>query len=1788
MKKWFVCLVPVLLSADWEQLFDDQDSTLFHQINVISGHLNFVEKDLVIAGAYPLPISRSYCSAESINLTFPSNDNPMRFLPTQGGWNVFAHHYLLFSRSWELHNSALAWDSNGALLQYQVDLKQLHGWKNFPIQSECTNRMSGSSAQQNHSLIRLDFLAEKGMFHMHLPDGTLRVYSGSTVHKHTDSRHSLYTLEEEHLPSGHVIYYDYDSKKRLTQIELKSPKGTLLSNASLTQSSKHKAYRFSMETSDRQHVEYKGLRQNKVGYIDTVSVRGFPEQRYGYTRLVDGKKAHGISCSSMRLKGDPSFLVKYCEGHSKHGSKQLLYHWNGRATSIAVPSGPNDELIPLAEYDYHPTSTFVTEPSGKKTLYHYNQGGLDKIEYFDANKVLASTLRYFWKNRFIKTKVHCDSKGAPLVGVAYEVDAKGNVTQETLFGNLSGKASSLTLSSDGTLEGGEQYSKTYKYDDNFNIRLEESDSLGQKILYQFLPKTNLCTAIFKKYENQILERTFHFYDEDHLLIKTIQDDGSSENPYDYLNVHLRQLIQHTRNRDDRMISETAVYYEDPCNQTLHLREKTLFQYDASKNIIQEDHYDRENRYRYNLKFQYDEGRRLLAYTNALGEWSHIEYNELGHVVYEHEALNNPKVFTRDRLGRVKEIKTLGKNEDYLEKTEYGPTRDPMVKINRLGHRTTQEFDLMGKASKSIFPSLLDEQGHRFDPIITFEYDSLDNLISSSDGHVTTRTRYNAYKKPIWHSNAMGFETTTVYDLKGQVIQQIDPEGINVYYRYNPLGKLVEKKTTFNDHLVCEELFEYEGSLLSKHTSETGLVTTFCYNVFGEKIEESTQGRTTRFSYDSLGHVYKTSTPIEDAYTEYDLLGRVIKRYQLSAGQELNNTQYAYDALGNLIKVFKTTQEGIAIDEFAYDSLGRMVSHRDPKGYLSTTEYIPIVNALGQTVEDKITCDPLGVKTKTHFDVNGKPLVIQIFDPQGTCVSEQQLYYNRLGQKVKLITLSFKDGLFEKDHTLEYRYDFLGNLLETLEQKERRTRFSYDQRSRLIEKTLPSGLQLYYVYDPLDRLVCIKSSDGSVHDTFEYGLFSEAIKATNHIDGVSVERTLDDVGTVIAESRNGLLSTYTYDSLGRLVQLDLPSTAPISYRYEGKFLTHVTYKNYTHTYEAFNSSGQSTKKTLMGSWGSQEVIYDILDRPIHKQNAHHRLLQSYDAKGRVKQVRCSLSGIYDYTYDPLSQLIQENETLTSFDALKNPRVAVVSPFNELLEYQGITCCYDEAGNLKSKAKTAFTYDALGRLKILSTPETTIKFIYDPFSRLHSYEENGETFYLLYASEVEVGRIDAQKNLLELKIIGEPIGNGLLEPLCYQIKDKLYLPLLDFRGSCLGLIDEHNRLVESTSYNGFGQASQLLVISPWGFLQTRSMHALNLMGHRIYDPALKRFITPDPLGYAECLNLYVYALNSPLNRHDLSGLYSVGSHANPTQPSMNWMTGVSYNPKKGDLSLSGQYHLFQGTPALYTSVTDIESNPHLLTARMQNGQASTNWAVSLPPKTQLNFSEREKASGQVNLFDHFDSLLPKKNNCIGTYIYTNGINTSFTDMKNIVASARDKIPENVPIFGAYNPSYGLINDLARFRAERNNIATPAAIKHSVSLGHIAELTHKINPTLITCIVAHSEGALAVEVGRRLMTPHQQEVLKSNFTFLGLGAARPLSNDHFKKADNYYSQGDLVTKFFGWYYSRKDQNINVHYVDCKSSLKNQTAYLTDHGIFGETYDSVQRVHFDFQREQDGIGSE
>jgi len=101
--------------------------------------------------------------------------------------------------------------------------------------------------------------------------------------------------------------------------------------------------------------------------------------------------------------------------------------------------------------------------------------------------------------------------------------------------------------------------------------------------------------------------------------------------------------------------------------------------------------------------------------------------------------------------------------------------------------------------------------------------------------------------------------------------------------------------------------------------------------------------------------------------------------------------------------------------------------------------------------------------------------------------------------------------------------------------------------------------------------------------------------------------------------------------------------------------------------------------------------------------------------------------------------------------------------------------------------------------------------------------------------------------------------------------------DALGSVVGLSDEDGYGISNYEYDAFGNvlASVDMLDNNFQFSSKEwEAHAgLIYFGARYYDPEAGRWLTPDPLGVADGLNVYAYVGNNPTNLVDPYGLWDV---------------------------------------------------------------------------------------------------------------------------------------------------------------------------------------------------------------------------------------------------------------------------------------------------------------------------
>ena len=96
--------------------------------------------------------------------------------------------------------------------------------------------------------------------------------------------------------------------------------------------------------------------------------------------------------------------------------------------------------------------------------------------------------------------------------------------------------------------------------------------------------------------------------------------------------------------------------------------------------------------------------------------------------------------------------------------------------------------------------------------------------------------------------------------------------------------------------------------------------------------------------------------------------------------------------------------------------------------------------------------------------------------------------------------------------------------------------------------------------------------------------------------------------------------------------------------------------------------------------------------------------------------------------------------------------------------------------------------------------------------------------------------------------------------------------------MGTFVLNGALAERYAYSPFGQVnapSHPAIGNPYLFAgrEFDSETGLYYSRARYYDPDMGRFLSTDPLGYADGMNLYAYVRNNPINSADALGLYTV---------------------------------------------------------------------------------------------------------------------------------------------------------------------------------------------------------------------------------------------------------------------------------------------------------------------------
>ena len=388
-------------------------------------------------------------------------------------------------------------------------------------------------------------------------------------------------------------------------------------------------------------------------------------------------------------------------------------------------------------------------------------------------------------------------------------------------------------------------------------------------------------------------------------------------------------------------------------------------------------------------------------------------------------------------------------------------------------------------------------------------------------------------------------------------------------------------------------------------------------------------------------------------------------------------QYAYDIMDRVTNISWRTASGAALGGFAYayDSLGRKISHIDGRGNTTRTEY----DAAGRKSANN---DALGNRTTYAYNQFGS--LAAVTNPLGNAVVYE---YDLRGRK------TYEGGA---TYPVRYTYDVFGN---------KTTMMTYRDESRGPD----SGDVTTWLYDEASGLVTNKVYADGLGPRYEYDASGRLAKRT---------------------WARGIDTFYAYDGWGNLANTTYSDDTPtVSLRYDAlgrQVEAHDAAGVTTFAYDAF---GANTNETVVGVAGTNvlERFTDEFGRDVgYALNGERRTVIGRDlATGRIKtMLTAGCTNAFVWTYlsgcDLKHRLLYPNGALVTWE-YEPHRDLMTLVSNDV--YSTFLYAYDAAGKRVSNNDERYVYNVRGELILATNVVTGAEFIYrydDIGNRLWSRE------------------------------------------------------------------------------------------------------------------------------------------------------------------------------------------------------------------------------------------------------------------------------------------------------------------------------------------------------------------------------------------------------------------------------------------------------------------------------------
>jgi RHS repeat-associated protein len=1499
-------------------------------VNAVTGNLCESHVDLVVPGSNPLTLARSFNSG----IWIPSS------LCDIWNFNLTGEAYILTGKE---GRQAIVRHGGGG-----YNFKKNRNRLSFIYPQEqlkygVTNCYSGYLSAKNN-IKNIQFQNKKDARHcyMDLSANESLVFYTSQTHREDKA---LYFLEKHYFSNRCLYDYDYYKHSRLDYIYSKGSNDTTLGHLHFIYPKKfYNNPGLTVQSSDGRSVFYKfekmKIRNSKLEYfyfLSEVISDHLPHQLYEYSYEGKTRPQRLIKCSFP--DGRYKKIEYYKKGHNQVCGQDINIKEEkdgrfGAISALLAPVGTYTTPIHVYQFIYHLKknkaiakplggSTEVIDANNNKVVYHYsNEHRLNSIEHFLRDGSIYRTESMFWGKKdsqdytqLIKRSIS-NKEGKEILSRDYSYDSRGNVIREIVVGDLSGLGKNDT------------FTKTYSYTSEDQIETENDEF--KQFKYSYYPKTDLLKQKLLITGSIIRERYFYDYDSNGSIILEIMDDGDQVNMNNFHGVTQRYIkqIHPTTSYPIGLPEVIDEKYLDLARSSEVLIRRTVNSYSREGKITKQVIFDANLHHAHTLEWGYNAKGDLSFEVDALGQTTSYQYDENKnctlkqgpdlsyHTLYSYDYSN--------RLIREEEVHSDGHR--YTKSYTYDYCGNKINSTDIFGNTINYIYDEFNRLIEITHPPVVGQDNTLLIASEKIGFDILNNVTSKidSNGNITNTT-YSALCKPICIQHPDGSLEKNIYRTDGMLIKSIFPNDSYLEFSYDYKNrKIGEKHFSSSGDCLTQRYWTYSAFQLLSEVDKKGIVTQYFYDSSGKLIKTIKDDEETHYDYDARGRKIVTwekshGDVFRKAISVYDNLDRVLEeRMEDNLGNLYSHKAYAYDVVGNRTRSSVYTSSGIVTKLIEYDSRKQPIKIVEPSG--DTTHILrnyDFTNIIGQTVLHEEEIDPIGTITSNTYDTMGRVALQEIKSPCGVLLRRSYYRYDDVGNLIRKYENQIVEGCTEKTIQTSFEYDCRDREISIYEAyltpEQKITRREYNSIGKISRTIKPDGVSIDYNYDLFGRLVDVNDSNGTIHYQYTYDKNNNILSVLDVLRGEYTTRKYDPNNRLTTEILgNGIILEYVYDSLGRIIQMNLPDQSNIIYKYNVKNLSQISRVHRNSEYilnYRYDLSGKLVNISLPNNKGAISYSFDNSLRLSSIHSPYYTQLipeGGYDPCNQLLQFDHSdnLGTVsHRFNYDFLHQLVTEDgaESHTyTYDSRfnriqKDDAFCETNSLNQLLSQGSISCNYDANGNRQNidyeGQKSYYEYDSLERLVSVKKGEIQIKYEYDAFNRrmkksvLNIKECESEPCYsekYLYVMEDEIGTMDQEGKISELKILGP---GSLQMSAIIDIDSEVYIPIHDHRGNIMTLFHvDTGAIFETYRYSAYGEEQIynsnreriLASKNPWRFSGKRvdEETGLNYFGHRYYDSKVGRWITADPLWFEDGPNLYAYVHNSPIQYVDPNGLYHLG--------------------------------------------------------------------------------------------------------------------------------------------------------------------------------------------------------------------------------------------------------------------------------------------------------------------------